>query len=144
MRLQLLNECLSTSTVLTAAFPFDPIILPINKDFAVVAENSATQKHFSTIVFVKELHNFCIFEFNQKLLDGLLAYRQRYGGMSKFEIILSRSINGEIIMTLGANNLLDYDIDKTTLEEGRAYHDKLYFIYKNKQNYIVHDAKGKV
>lgn len=142
-QLQLLNSLLIKDAIFTANFLFSPVVLPITNDGVLVAEDIATQKFFSAVVFIKELGEFCVFEFNQKILDGLLAYRARYGSMFKFDVLLSRRADGDVNMTIGANNLTNSDELKARAEQGKELADKLYNVYKNKENYIVFEMKGR-
>lgn len=144
MKLQLLNKLLTSDSTHTANFLFPPIVLPITETGMLVPESLATNKHFTTLVFVKELDDFCIFEFSQQLLDGLLAYRARHGTMFKFDVLLSRRDDGVLNMTIGANNLNNADELKIKAERGKDIHNKLYSAYQDKQEYVVFEMKGKV
>lgn len=142
-QLQLLNKLLTADAVFTVNFLFSPIVLPITDEGVVSSEEIATQKHFTTLVFVKELNDYCVFEFGQKILDGLLAYRARYGSMLKFEVLLSRRADGDVSMTIGVNNLSNSQELKLKIEQGKELFDKLYNVYKDKQNYAVFEMKGR-
>lgn len=142
-QLQLLNKLLNDSTVFTVNFLFSPIVLPITADGVVTSEEFATQKYFTTLVFVKEPNDYCVFEFDQKILDGLLAYRARYNSMLKFEVLLSRRTDGDVNMTIGVNNLNSSEELKLKTEQGKEIFNKLYDVYKDKQNYTVFEMKGR-
>jgi hypothetical protein len=142
-QLQLLNNLLTADSVHTVNFLFSPIVLPITDEGVVAPEELASKKHFTTLVFVKELDDYYVFEFDQKILDGLLAYRSRYGSMLKFEVLLSRRADGDVNMTIGVNNLNNSQELKLKAEYGKELFNKLYDAYKNKQNYIVFEMKGR-
>jgi hypothetical protein len=134
---------LTADSVYTVNFLFSPIVLPITDEGVLTSEELASKKHFTTLVFVKELDDYCVFEFDQKILDGLLAYRSYYGSMLKFEVLLSRRADGAVNMTIGVNNLNNSQELKLKAEYGKEFFNKLYDVYKNKQNYIVFEMKGR-
>lgn len=141
MKLPLLNDLLNTEGILTVTFPFDFVVLPISDTGTIVSEGQATQKHFATIVFVKEINEFCKFEFNQMLLDGLLAYNSRYKSMSKFNVLLGRRQDGTINMTIGANNITDSDSLQKKAELVQSEYKNLYSDYQNQIGYTVKDRR---
>lgn len=143
MKLQLLNSILNSNSVYTASFIFDPIALPISKIGYIVPEDNADNKHYATIVFIKELDNFYIFEFDQNILDGLGAYRARHGGISKFEVLLSRRADSKLQMTIGSHNFINYEDLVARSEQIRDIYNKLYSAYKEKQEYVVFEMKDR-
>lgn len=142
MKLQLMNKLLDADKIYTANFLFAPVVLPINDVGTIVPDNVASDRYFATLIFVKELNDFAIFEFDQKLLDGLLAYRSRYGNMLKFDVLLSRR-DGKLNMTIGANNLNNTEDLKIKTEQGIEIYEKLYDAYRNKPSYTVFEMKGR-
>ena len=142
-QVKLLNSELSNNSTLTVNFLFGLIVLPISDSGLLVDESSASGKHFATLVYVKESDSFMVFEFDQKLLDGLLAYRARYGdSMLGFEILLSRNDVGMLIMTIGANKLGDTSSLQKKADSQKSVFDSLYSLYKNKKNYTVFEMNS--
>ena len=139
MKIQLLNKILDETKPVAVSFLFPPIVLPIDDQGKLVPESNAVGKHFTTLVYSRDTKQFFVFEFDQKILDGVSAYKTRYENLAKIEVILSRFSSGAIRMTIGANNISEIDQLLAEADKVKEDYNKLYQSYKDKPCYTVYE-----
>ena len=136
MKLPLLNDLLNNQSSYSAVFLYPPVALPTDQAGRLVVASQATNTLFSTIVFVKELNELAVFEFNQPILDGILGYRERYGNTFRFEVLLSRHDDSKIKMTIGRNNLVNELEFQKMADNNAELINKLYEVYLRNPEHI--------
>lgn len=139
MKLQLLNKKIVYDKVLSMLFPFPPIALPVDESGYIEKEDNAIKVHYTTIAYNIDDDIFYILEFNERIKDGLLAYRSRHKTISNVEILLSRELDGSLRMTSGRKIDIFTKVSKENLDIMSNCHDKLYDIYKAKIGKQIQD-----
>lgn len=141
MKIQLLNKKIQTDAVTSVLFPFPPIAIPISSDGNIVTEDLATNVHYATVVFNVDDSTFYIFEFGERIKDGLLAYKARHKIISNVEVLMSRESDGSLRMT--SSRIMDTTsfLDKEERDRLSLCHDKLYDMYLSKIGKQIQDLE---
>lgn len=132
MKIPLLNKKLVHEKTTPVVFAFPPVALPISKQGELTAEDEADTVYYSTFVYDVNDEQFAVFEFDQDVMDGLLAYRARHGSLLTLEVLLSREEDGKLRMTTGNPNVRPALIAQNQKEEFQQYHEKLFDRYMSK------------
>lgn len=138
-KILLLNDKLTSESLTPVLFLFAPIALPVSGQGELVGEAQAEKLHYVTFVYSIRDKAFYLFEFNQMIYDGVLAYKARYDKMSGVEVLLSREGDGSLRMTVGNNHIKKSLVSEENFLKFSVFYDKLYDRYISKSNYYVSD-----
>ncbi len=143
MALSLINKDIYPEVPYSLVFLSSPVKLPIMKNGLVVSTTEAEDSHFASVVWVKEISDLAVFEFDGQTFHALSAYKARNGDLSRHYIIADRLTNGKVRLAISSNGL-----DETFIEEKKKIvtdmNKKLLDFYLKKSNYTVFELKGKV
>jgi len=120
--------------------PFPPVAIPMDYIGCVGDAETAPEAHYATFVYDIQGNEFCLFEFNKQICEGMMAYKTRYEKMSRLEILLSRYKDGSLKMTIGNNHVQKQIVPKEDYDLFSNFHDKLHNRYLNKKGYKLSDT----
>lgn len=143
MALSLINKDITPDAPYSLIFLTSPVKLPVKHTGLVCAPEVAEDHHFSSVVWVRELSDFAVFEFDKQTFHALSAYKSRNESLSLFYIIVDRLTSGKLRLAIERHSL-----DPALLEEKiktvTEMNKKLLDFYLKKKDYTVFELKGKV
>lgn len=139
MKIPLLNKILKNNDIIPVIFTLAPVEIQLTESKIAGSDQISDGSFYTTIVFCPKDCKYYILEFSQDILNGLLAYRERYKKLTNVEILLSRDEDNSMRMKTGTTNVRLNLINKDIHEEYKKAHANLLDVYQTKIGYTPYE-----